>query len=79
MARPSRPTDPTRGSQPLWLPRGSVRALIALSVIGVWAILETNTVGVGGASDAIRSMAIAVAAGYGVLRDRERRVERPHQ
>ncbi|MCY3921617.1 MAG: hypothetical protein OXG27_04400 [Chloroflexi bacterium] len=55
---------------PLWLPRGSVRALIALGVIGVWAALETGVVGVT-ASDAVRSIAIAVAAGYGVLRSRE--------
>lgn len=55
---------------PLWLPRGSVRALIALGVIGVWAVLETGLVGAG-ASDAVRSIAVAVAAGYGVLRSRE--------
>ena len=59
-----------RGPHPLWLPRGSVRALIALGVIGVWAVLETGAVGVG-ASDAVRSIAVAVAAGYGVLRNRE--------
>ncbi len=55
---------------PLWLPRGSVRAIIALGVIGVWAALEIGVVGVA-ASDAVRSIAIAVAAGYGVLRSRE--------
>ena len=57
--------------EPLWLPRGSVRALIALGVIGVWAALEMGVVGIG-ASDAVRSIAVAVAAGYGVLRSRER-------
>ena len=60
-------------SDPLWLPRGSVRALIALSVIGVWAALETGAVGVE-ASDAVRSIAVAVAAGYGILRSREPRI-----
>lgn len=59
--------------QPLWLPRGSVRAVIALAVIGVWAVLETGTLGGGEAPDALRSMAIAVAAGYGVLRERDGR------
>ena len=54
---------------PLWLPRGSVRALIALGVIGVWAALEVGAVGVA-PSDAVRSMALAVAAGYGFLRFR---------
>ncbi len=58
---------------PLWLPRGSVRALIALGVIGVWAVLETGLVGVG-ASDAVRSIAIAIAAGYGLLRSRDQRI-----
>ena len=57
---------------PLWLPRGSVRALIALGVISVWAVLETGLVGVG-ASDAVRSIAIAIAAGYGLLRSRDQR------
>ena len=60
------------GVQPLWLPRGSIRAVIALAVVGVWAALEIGAIGAGGASDAVRSMMIAVAAGYGVLRDRER-------
>lgn len=55
---------------PLWLPRGSVRALIALGVISVWAVLETGLVG-GGAPDAVRSIAIAIAAGYGLLRARD--------
>ena len=58
--------------QPLWLPRGSIRAVIALAVVGVWAVLEIGAIGSGGASDAVRSMMIAVAAGYGVLRDRDR-------
>ena len=66
----ARKPEEGRGSHPLWLPRGSVRAVIALSVIGVWAVLETGAVGVG-ASDAVRSIAVAVAAGYGVLRSRE--------
>ncbi len=57
---------------PLWLPRGSVRAVIALGMIGVWAALETGLVGVP-ATDAVRSIAVAVAAGYGVLRSREQR------
>ncbi len=56
--------------EPLWLPRGSVRAIIALGVIGVWAALEIGVVDVA-ASDAVRSIAVAVAAGYGVLRSRE--------
>ena len=58
---------------PLWLPRGSVRAVIALGVIGVWALLETGTVGVE-ASDAVRSIALAIAAGYGLLRSREQKI-----
>ncbi len=66
-ARPSAP-------DPLWLPRGSVRAVIAIGMIGVWAALETGIVGIP-ASDAVRSMAVAVAAGYGVLRSREQRGE----
>jgi hypothetical protein len=58
--------------QPLWLPRGSVRAVIALGVVGVWALLETGAVGVE-ASDAVRSIAVAIAAGYGLLRTREQK------
>ena len=58
---------------PLWLPRGSVRAVIALGVIGVWAVLETGLVGAG-ASDAVRSIAIAIAAGYGLLRARDGKI-----
>jgi len=65
---PERATPP----DPLWLPRGSVRALIAIGMVGVWASLETGLVGIP-ASDAVRSIAIAVAAGYGVLRSREQR------
>ena len=68
LTSPKRTEEPAH--HPLWLPRGSVRALIALGVIGVWAALETGAVGVE-ASDAVRSIAIAVAAGYGVLRSRE--------
>ena len=60
-------------SDPLWLPRGSVRAVIALGVIGVWAVLETGLVGAG-ASDAVRSIAIAIAAGYGLLRARDGKI-----
>ncbi len=61
---------PRQGDRdPLWLPRGSVRAIIALGVIGVWAALEVGAVG-GDPSDAVRSMAVAVAAGYGFLRFR---------
>ena len=61
--------DRGQRGDPLWLPRGSVRALIALGVIGVWAALEVGAVG-GAPSDAVRSMALAVAAGYGFLRFR---------
>lgn len=64
--------DVKQGPDPLWLPRGSVRAVIALGVIGVWALLETGAVGVE-ASDAVRSIAVAIAAGYGLLRARERK------
>jgi len=68
---PSEPEGVRDGQhEPLWLPRGSVRALIALGVISVWAVLETGLVG-GGASDAVRSIAIAIAAGYGLLRARD--------
>ena len=63
---------PGSGGQPLWLPRGSIRAVIALAVVGVWAALEIGAIGSGGASDAVRSMMIAVAAGYGVLRHQDR-------
>lgn len=59
-------------AQPLWLPRGSVRAVIALGMIAVWAALETGVVGIP-ASDAVRSIAVGVAAGYGILRSREQR------
>lgn len=56
-------------SNPLWLPRGSVRALIAVGVISVWAVLELGVLSE--PSDAVRSIAVAVAAGYGFLRTRE--------
>ena len=77
MSEPTRPvvsSERERSGQPdpLWLPRGSVRAVIALGVIGVWAVLETGVIGVA-ASDAVRSMAIAIAAGYGLLRARDGR------
>lgn len=65
--------DVKQGPDPLWLPRGSVRAVIALGVIGVWALLETGAVGVE-ASDAVRSIAVAIAAGYGLLRARDRKM-----
>ncbi len=70
---PDKPGDkhPTL-AQPLWLPRGSVRAVIALGMIAVWAALETGVVGIP-ASDAVRSIAVGVAAGYGILRSREQR------
>ena len=55
------------------MPRGSVRAAIALGVIAVWALLETGVLGPVGASDSVRTMAIAVAGAYGVLRAQERR------
>ena len=58
---------------PLWLPRGSVRAVIALGVIGVWALLETGAVGIE-PSDAVRSIAVAIAAGYGLIRTREQKI-----
>ena len=66
------PTEDPDGKppNPLWLPRGSVRALIALGVIGVWALLETGAVGAG-VSDAVRSITVAVAGGYGLLRARD--------
>ncbi|MDE2968053.1 MAG: hypothetical protein OXS30_11305 [Chloroflexota bacterium] len=72
MAAPRREAghDTEAGPAPLWLPKGSVRAVIALGVIGVWALLETGAVGVE-ASDAVRSIAIAIAAGYGLLRARD--------
>ena len=63
--------EPAR--DPLWMPRGSVRAAIALGVIAVWALLETGVLGPVGASDSVRTMAIAVAGAYGVLRAQERR------
>jgi hypothetical protein len=65
--------DVNQGPDPLWLPRGSVRAVIALGVIGVWALLETGAVGVA-ASDAVRSIAVAIAGGYGLLRAREQKM-----
>ena len=63
----------TPSSNPLWLPRGSVRALIALGVVGVWIALETGAAGLG-ASDAVRSIAVAIAAGYGLLRSRDQKI-----
>ncbi|MCY3567438.1 MAG: hypothetical protein OXH38_02330 [Chloroflexi bacterium] len=72
-ADPNSPeSERNKRPDPLWLPRGSVRALIAISMVGVWASLETGLVGIP-ASDAVRSIAVAVAAGYGVLRSREQR------
>ena len=65
--------DVNQGPDPLWLPRGSIRAVIALGVIGVWALLETGAVGVE-ASDAVRSIAVAIAAGYGLLRARDQKM-----
>ncbi|MCY3557241.1 MAG: hypothetical protein OXH13_01180 [Chloroflexi bacterium] len=69
--------EPERAAtpDPLWMPRGSVRALIAIGVVAVWASLETGLVGVP-PSDAVRSIAVAVAAGYGVLRSRDQRSDR---
>ena len=61
---------PPNPRQPLWLPRGSVRAIIALSVITVWALLETGTIGPGAAGESVRTMALAVAAAYGFFRSR---------
>ena len=66
-------SDGRDARDPLWMPRGSVRAAIALGVIGVWALLETGVLGPVGASDSVRTMAIAVAGAYGVLRAQERR------
>ena len=68
-----RASDGRAGRDPLWMPRGSVRAAIALGVIAVWALLETGVLGPVGASDSVRTMAIAVAGAYGVLRAQERR------
>ncbi len=73
LAAPKAEAEVEPGPSPLWLPKGSVRALIALGVIGVWAVLETGLVGVG-ASDAVRSIAIAIAAGYGLLRARDGKI-----
>ena len=61
---------PPNPRQPLWLPRGSVRAIIALSVITVWALLETGAIGPGAAGESVRTMALAVAAAYGFFRSR---------
>ena len=66
------PERSERRSDPLWLPRGSVRAVIALGVIGVWAAIELGAVSPA-PSDAVRSMELAVAAGYGFLRFRDAR------
>ena len=68
-----RSSDGRDARDPLWMPRGSVRAAIALGVIAVWALLETGVLGPVGASDSVRTMAIAVAGAYGVLRAQERR------
>ncbi len=51
-----------------------MRAVIALGMISVWAALETGLLGAP-ASDAVRSIAVGVAAGYGILRSREPRSE----
>lgn len=61
---------PAGGGDPLWLPRGSVRSLIALGLVAVWATLETGVLGgqPGGAPDVVRLLAVSVAAGYGLLR-----------
>ena len=69
----ARAGDAGDARDPLWMPRGSVRAAIALGVIAVWALLETGVLGPVGASDSVRTMAIAVAGAYGVLRAQERR------
>lgn len=63
-APPASPRDP------LWLPRGSVRSLTALGLVGVWASLETGLLGgqPGAAPDIVRLLAVSVAAGYGLLR-----------
>lgn len=63
----------TPPANPLWLPRGSVRALIALGVVGVWIALETGATGLE-PSDAVRSIAVAIAAGYGLLRSRDQKI-----
>ena len=68
-----RASDGRDARDPLWMPRGSVRAAIALGVIAVWALLETGVLGPVGASDSVRTMAIAVAGAYGVLRAQDRR------
>ena len=66
----NRQDEPEAGPDPLWLPRGSVRALIAVGIVAMWAALESGVVGgeVGGAPDYVRALATSVAAGYGLLR-----------
>lgn len=51
---------------PLWMPKGSVRALIAFTVIGIWAALELITAG--NAPNEVRALAGATAAAYGLMR-----------
>lgn len=51
---------------PLGLPPGSVRALIAIAIVGVWGALELGS----GAPDAVRALTAAVAAAYGLMRSR---------
>lgn len=68
---PSTPQHPPNaGAQPLWLPAGSIRSLLAIAIVAVWATLELGLAGgpIGHAPDTVRTMAIAVAAGYGLLR-----------
>jgi len=66
----NREDKPEAEPNPLWLPRGSVRALIAVGIVAMWAALESGVVGgeVGGAPGYVRALATSVAAGYGLLR-----------
>lgn len=53
---------------PLGLPPGSVRALLAAVILSVWAALEFGLGPAPAAPDAVRAMATAVAAAYGLMR-----------
>ena len=55
---------------PLGLHPGSVRAIIALIVLAVWAVLELGLGPGHAAPDAVRALAAAVAGGYGLMRTR---------
>ncbi len=55
---------------PLGLPPGSVRALLAAIILGVWAALELGAGPTDAAPDAVRALAASVAADYGLMRTR---------